>query len=241
MTQINPSLPIIGASVSTEEPKVKTALEQLVATINSLDNANISATAGISGTKLADTSIAAGKLASNSVETAKIVDDAVTAGKLKDSAATDADRAVTTDHIRDAAVTTAKVADSAVTTAKLASNAVTNAKIASPTTGTGTNPAGVTGTVTARKYADGLVLLEGSLSKTSGSWTSATVVTTLPSDFRPATAVQSIRPATTSDVSGFAFIYVSIATNGEVTIVVGSPFSTNITLANLGGITFQTA
>jgi hypothetical protein len=129
MTQIDPDLPIIGASVSTEEPKVKNALEELVSTINALDTANLKADAGITGGQLADTTIPASKLASNAVETAKIVDDAVTAAKLKDSVATDADRAVTTDHIRDAAVTTGKVADSAVTTAKLATGAVTTAKI----------------------------------------------------------------------------------------------------------------
>jgi hypothetical protein len=41
MAAINPSLPIAGQPNSSEEPKIPTALSQLVATINNLDTANL--------------------------------------------------------------------------------------------------------------------------------------------------------------------------------------------------------
>lgn len=63
MAQINPSIPIIGDPVSTEEPKVKTALETIVAAVNALDNANIASGANINGSKLLDASIQAAKMA----------------------------------------------------------------------------------------------------------------------------------------------------------------------------------
>jgi hypothetical protein len=53
VADINPSLPIIGQPVSTEDPKIVTALSQLVSTINNLDTANLSATAAILDTQMA--------------------------------------------------------------------------------------------------------------------------------------------------------------------------------------------
>jgi hypothetical protein len=41
MADINPSLPIVGQPNSSEEPKVTTALSQVIATINALDTANL--------------------------------------------------------------------------------------------------------------------------------------------------------------------------------------------------------
>jgi hypothetical protein len=123
MGQINPDIPVIGNPVSTEDAKVKTALETLVATINGLDNANIASNANINASKLLDGSIAAAKLATDAVETAKIKDGSVTTAKIVD-----------------AQVTTAKIGDSQVTTAKIDNGAVTNAKLnLSSSTVTGTN------------------------------------------------------------------------------------------------------
>lgn len=62
MAQINPSIPIIGNPVSTEEPKVKTAIETIVAAVNSLDDGNIAAGANINGNKLLNASVDAAKL-----------------------------------------------------------------------------------------------------------------------------------------------------------------------------------
>lgn len=53
MPDINPSIPVAGQPNSTEEPKIVTALTQLVGAVNNLDTANLSATAGIVDTQLA--------------------------------------------------------------------------------------------------------------------------------------------------------------------------------------------
>jgi hypothetical protein len=45
--QINPSIPILLQPDASEDPKIQTALSQLVATINALDTANLSPSAGI--------------------------------------------------------------------------------------------------------------------------------------------------------------------------------------------------
>ncbi len=212
MTQVNlPNRNITGDNLWSQVEDNDDAIADVVN--GGLDNGNIAAAADINASKLLDGSITAAKLGTDSVTNVKI---------------------------NASAVDTAEIADSAVTTAKIEDGAVTNAKLTlTASTGTATNDSGVTGTITARKYADGLVLLEGSVSKSTGSWSSTTTVTTLPSGFRPSTAVQSIRPCSTD--SGTGFIYVSIATTGIVTIIVGSPFTTAVTLANLGGITFQVA
>lgn len=146
MAQINPDIPIVGNPVATEEPKVKSALEDIVDEINGkLDNTNIAAAgvANINGAKLLDASVAAAKLTTDSVETAKIVNDAVTNDKIADAAvdtaqiAADAvtgaqieDDAVNTEHIADGAVDTAQISDDAVTGAKIADGAVEAAQIA---------------------------------------------------------------------------------------------------------------
>lgn len=45
MAQINPSLPVVGLSDSTEDPKIVTALSQILALVNGgLDEANLAAT-----------------------------------------------------------------------------------------------------------------------------------------------------------------------------------------------------
>lgn len=62
MAQINPNIPILGNPVSTEEPKVKTALETLVSTINALDDANVANNANLNGSKLLDRSVDFGKM-----------------------------------------------------------------------------------------------------------------------------------------------------------------------------------
>lgn len=54
MSQINPSLPIVGPSDSTEEPKIVTALSQILSVLNgNIDDTNI-AGAGLSEAALAD-------------------------------------------------------------------------------------------------------------------------------------------------------------------------------------------
>lgn len=89
--------------------------EAIVTQVNgNIENVNISPTAGIEGTKLAD--------APNGIPTVKINDLAVNENKL----ATDS---VTTTKIKDSNVTSAKLAADSITTAKIQNGAVTGAKI----------------------------------------------------------------------------------------------------------------
>jgi hypothetical protein len=61
MPDINPSLPVVGQPDSTEEPKVVTALSQLIAAVNDVDSAQI-----------LDATIGTADLANNAVTAAKI-------------------------------------------------------------------------------------------------------------------------------------------------------------------------
>jgi hypothetical protein len=228
MAQITVNYPVPGDPNSTEDQKVLTALQTLVNTINSLDNANLTGTAGIEGSKLANTSISASKLASNAVEESKILADAVTAEKLRDSADTDANRAVTTNHIRNSAVTTEKVADSAITTAKLST----------PTTDTATNDASVgAGTVTARRYTDGLVILEGGLIKGSGTWAAGDTIATLPAGFRPAQSTSAC--VWVSSATGATRI--TIDTAGVISVTSGLLSGVAAAAIDCNGVVFQGA
>lgn len=139
MGQISVQLPVVGNPVSTEDPKVRDALSDIVDEINGkLDNNNLAeaGVANINGDRLANNSVPTGKLendavtadklrddagtdANRAVTTNHIRDDAVTADKLRDDVSTDGNRAVTTNHIRDLNVTTAKIANDAVTPLKL--------------------------------------------------------------------------------------------------------------------------
>lgn len=122
------------------EAQLDAEFNQLVSTINSLDNDNIAATANISPAKISSTikgsaiardagtgalsakpdnigiEISGDALAlkNSGVTTARIADDAVTVDKI-------ANNAVTSDQLASNAVTTAKIADGAVTQAKRAS------------------------------------------------------------------------------------------------------------------------
>jgi len=76
--------------------------DQIYAEFNgNIDNANIKASAGILGSKIAN--------APSGIGTSQINDNAVTSTKLASDAVTDSARAVTTDHIRDKNVTGAKI------------------------------------------------------------------------------------------------------------------------------------
>lgn len=77
-----------------------------------IGDADISANAGIKGTKLSN--VPGSRLPNDRFE-----DDVVDARVLKDDASVDANRAVTTNHIRDAAVTAAKLGTNAVVNAKI--------------------------------------------------------------------------------------------------------------------------
>lgn len=193
MAQLNLNLPIIGNPNTTEDPKIRTALSDIETVVNSLDNTNIAANAGINGSKLLDASIAEAKLGS-------------------------------------ASVTSAKLADNAVTTAKIDSAAVTAAKIAAATTATATNESNfggfpVTGTLTARKYADGLVVCQGSLSCGIQIF-AGTTFATLPAGYRPAAELTTLVPATTSSAPKLTTIVVG--TNGQLQVASGSPSATPI-------------
>jgi hypothetical protein len=85
-----------------------------------------------------------------------------------------------------------------------------------PVTAAATNASGVTGTLTARKYADGLVILEGELSK--AGLVAGDSVATLPSGFRPGAALTNIPIAFGTDRSA-----VSVSTAGAITLSALAP------------------
>jgi len=92
-------VPTLGASNSTEDPKIATSLQNLQTWLTG------------------NLGIVAADLETDSVTTTKIQNGAVTTAKVADSQ-------VTTAKIADSNVTTAKLADSSVTTDKIAANAV---------------------------------------------------------------------------------------------------------------------
>lgn len=150
MGLIDPELPEVGLPVTTEDPKVRDALAEIVAEINgNLDGVNLATDANVNGTQLLDASIPTAKLEDDAVTAAKLRDDAtvdanravgtnhiqnaaVTDLKLRDDASVDANRAVTRNHIRDNAINQAKLDDNAVGTAEIQDGAVTHAKMTAP-------------------------------------------------------------------------------------------------------------
>lgn len=137
--------------------------------------------------------------------------------------------AVTTAKIDNGAVTTAKIGDSQVTTAKINNGAITTAKIEASTTDTATNASGVTGTLTARKYAGGLVILSGSLTL-SPAKSATELIATLPAGYRPTSGLLNV-PV----VSGAAGA-VNIGGTGEIRVSTGSA---NLTAAPLSHVSFH--
>lgn len=151
------------------------------------------------------------------------------------------------------AVGTTEIANSAVTTAKLDDASVTGAKLAASTTGSATSYAsGSTGTISARKYADGQVVLSGRVVYDSfpGYVTALTVDTigflgvalgTLPSGFRPSAGI--ITAATAPVTGGLIFpTVVAISTGGVMVARVADPNSTSNPLRwYVDGITFHAA
>lgn len=251
MAQINPPLPVVGQPVSTEDPKVRDALSDIVDEVNGLlDNNNIAAAANINGTKLLNASIPTGKLEDDAVTADKLRDDAttddnravttnhirndaVTADKLRDSAVTDLDRAVTTNHLRDVSVTTAKIADDAVTEAKLdtTSNWGQDATI--------TYATNYGGTMVVRKYPGNLVTLSSSSAgimntRTNTSGSSVTIgdnalMATIPAGYRPS-ATQSV-PAWSLNGTTWSINRVNIESDGEVRVATGATVVNNTVFA----------
>jgi hypothetical protein len=74
---INPSLPAVGQPNSSEDPKILTALTTIIGTINNLDTANLSPTAGILDTQLGSSPSGTWRTMAESVV---IVGQSVTAG-----------------------------------------------------------------------------------------------------------------------------------------------------------------
>jgi|DEB0MinimDraft_3_1074331.scaffolds.fasta_scaffold00292_18 hypothetical protein len=231
MSLLNLNLPIIGGTNANEDPKIRTALSDIQTVVNALDNANIASGADINGSKLDDATVSAAKLASNSVETAKIVNDAVTNDKI---------------------------ADDAVNTAQIADNAVTGAKIASlpdSTTTTLTNDGSVTaGTITARKYTDGLVRLTGAVTVPwEGYFSSVTVHSETWLALEIGVLAENYRPVANELLIGSAFeagsygttqpAFVIIETDGTVSVRENDflPTSSNPTRWVLDGVTFHAA
>lgn len=123
-----------------------------------------------------------------------------------------------------------------VGTEEIADGAVTGDKIAASTTTTATNESGVTGTLTARKYADGLVVLQGTLDKSSGSWSgTTTTIATLSVGYRPSDLLRIPIYA----VAGFTQQTVFCQINSDGSILLGATSST--TQAQIHGITFHAA
>jgi hypothetical protein len=245
VTQINlPNRNITGDNLWSQVEDNDQAITNVVN--GDLDNGNIKAAADINASKLLDGSITADKLGT----------DSVTATKLKADASTDANRPVTTNHIRDAAVTAAKLGTAAVTTAKIDDGAITTAKITngavtsekvgassvdfvSPETGV-TSVAG--NPAASRKFAQGLIVLQGVLQKNSGSWTSTSAIGTIPAGYRPSFTQQHATVGSTSTGTN-VLVRVTISTAGVITANIGSgsPFSASHNEVILDGITFYSA
>ena len=84
-------------TVTSSGPDMEEELDQLINTVNNLDNTNLNASAGIKGAQIAT--------GANGIGTANVVDKAITSAKLANDAAVDASRAVDINHIKDLAVT----------------------------------------------------------------------------------------------------------------------------------------
>lgn len=84
MGTISPSIPTVGEPNSTEDPKVRSALIDIRDEINGqLDNDNIAAAAGISGTKLADNTVTGAKIsATANIDGTKLTDTTIPSSKL---------------------------------------------------------------------------------------------------------------------------------------------------------------
>jgi hypothetical protein len=149
-------------------------------------------------------------------------------------------------NLADGAVTTAKIGDSQVTTEKINNGAVTGTKLAASTTG-------ATGGITARKYADGQVVLSGQ--RAFGSWpgySSATSVNgidflgvnlgTLPAGFIPASpGIVAVGNARFSGTLIFSTVVV-VDLAGEIVARVADPSNTANPLRwYVDGITFHAA
>jgi hypothetical protein len=242
VTQVNlPNRNITGDNLWSQVEDNDDAIADVVN--GNIDNGNIATNADINASKLLDGSITAAKLGT----------DSVTATKLRADATTDANRPVTTNHIRDAAVTEAKLGSAAVTAAKLGDGAVTTAKITngavtsekvgassadfiSPSSGVTSvlgNPAA------SRKFAQGLIVLQGVLQKDSGSWTTTSAIGTLPAGYRPGFTQQHATVGSTSTGTN-VLVRVTISTAGVITANIGSgsPFSASHNEVILDGITF---
>jgi hypothetical protein len=221
MAQVSVNYPVIGQPNSTEDPKVLAAFQALVTAINGLDNANIASNANINASKLLDGSIAAAKLATDAVETAKIKDGNVTTAKIGDSQ-----------------ITTAKIGDSQVTTDKINDGAVTEAKIAASTTVAATPGANNDlNSVVARRYANGQVLLSGSVLRVSGTWSGdGTTITTLPVGFRPV-GLDAFAMAWSGSIVGANAIIITTAGEIQIRGFIGGGRSAGLLV--LDGVTFH--
>jgi hypothetical protein len=89
----------------------------------SIVDADISATANIAASKLANTSITLGKMAANSVDSSKIVDASVASIDITDGTIVDADISAT------ANIAASKLANTSITLGKMAPNSVDSSKI----------------------------------------------------------------------------------------------------------------
>jgi len=140
-------------------------------------------------------------------------------------------------NLADGAVTTAKIGDSQVTTDKLNNGAVTGAKLAASSTANATNGSGVTGTLTARKYSDGLVVLTGRLTKTAG-WNNAETAGTLPAGYRPSANLEIL---IVGDTGSYRPLVAIVRTTGVIDIFSAGVGSGNPTALTVNNISFHAA
>lgn len=83
MGLIYPTSPTLGEPTTTEDPKIKNFLDDLLTLVNgNIDNDNIGTSDKINGSKLADASVDTLQLANDSVTNDKIDDNAVKSGQM---------------------------------------------------------------------------------------------------------------------------------------------------------------
>lgn len=166
----------------------------------------------ITTAKIGNSQITTAKIADNNITTSKLVDGSVTSSKIASGAVTLSDSQVTTNIIANGAVTSEKIAATVTTTPTYLNGAVSGSPAAR-----------------ARKYADGLVVLDGGFAKTNPQ--SNVTYLNFPSGFRPDTEVVGICWADT-----YAARFV-MSTNGNFSVAAGN---SGMGIAfYLGGISFH--
>lgn len=195
----------------------------------------------VSTSSISDSAVTTAKIADSAVTTAKIADGTIVNGDISASAAiAESKLSLASDA---AAGTASRRTLGTGATQACAGNDSRLSDARTPvasTTDDATNGGSTTGTVTARKYSDGLVVLSGTLTRTSGAWSNGVTVMTLPEGYRPAATNQALCPAKNT-LSAHRLSSVNILSSGAVQIIASGSFDSDTAILTFDGITFHAA